>query len=115
MLDQAFCETLEYKLCDAFENSDDENLKGFWCDGVLLSEDNQYYTQKFVNDNRHVKMKAFVGKDGQKVYGLTLFFGSKALSRYARNLDMTDCIPATDYIEWFKIDVEKKEIEVSLE
>ena len=69
MLDQNFCETLEYKLCEVFENIGGENLKGFWCDGVLLSEPEKYYSQKFVNDNRRVKMQAFVGKDGQTKYG----------------------------------------------
>ena len=90
MLDQNFCETLEYKLCDAFENLENENLKVFWCDGILLSEDDKYYSQKFVNENRQVKMQAFVGKDGQTLYSLTLKFGNEALSRYARNLNIIE-------------------------
>ena len=115
MLDNIFCETLEHKLCDAFEIVDGENLKGFWCDGVLLSEDAKYYSQKFVNDTRQVKMQAFIGKDGQKVYSLTLKFGNKALSRYARNLNMVECIPQTDFDNWLKIDILKKEIEIQLD
>ena len=115
MLDRHFCEALEYKLCEALENFDDENLKGFWCDGVLMSESDNYYSQKFVNDNRQVKMQAFVGKDGQTAYGLTLKFGNKALSRYARNLDIVECIPQTNVENWFKIDTAKKEIEVQLD
>jgi hypothetical protein len=60
-------------------------------------------------------MKAYVGKDGQTVYSLTLKFGSKALSRYARNLDIVECIPQTDFENWFKIDITKKEIEIQLD
>jgi hypothetical protein len=115
MLDPSFCEILEYKLCDVLSELDNANLKGFWCDGVILSEDDQHYSQKYVNDNRQVKMKAFIGKDGQTIYNLNLMFGSKSLSRYARNLDIIECIPKADYESWFKIDIAKKEIEVCLE
>jgi hypothetical protein len=37
MLDQDFCTCLEYEICKALENSELEELKGGWCDGVLLS------------------------------------------------------------------------------
>jgi hypothetical protein len=115
MLDQDFCETLEYKISEALENISDEKVKGFWCDGVLLSEPDKYYSQKFINDNRQVKMKAYVGKDGQGNYGLTLKFGSNALSRYARNLDVAECIPKSDFEKWFSIDTSKQEIEIQLD
>lgn len=115
MLDQDFCETLEYKISEALENISDEKAKGFWCDGVLLSEPDNYYSQKFINDNRQAKMKAYIGKDGQGVYSLTLKLGSKALSRYARNLDIAECIPQTDFAKWFGIDTSKQEIEIQLD
>ena len=115
MTDQDFCEELEYRICDALENINDEKIKGFWCDGVLLSEPDNYYSQKFVNDNRQVKMQAYVDKDGQTVYSLILKFGTKALSRFARNLTIVECIPQTDFENWFKIDTSKKEIDVQLD
>lgn len=115
MLDQDFCETLEYKICEALENISDEKVKGFWCDGVLLSEPDSYYSQKFINDNRQTKLKAYVGKDGQGVYSLKLQFGKKALSRYARNLDIAECIPQTDFDNWFNIDTSKQELEIQLD
>jgi hypothetical protein len=115
MLDQNFCETLEYKISEALENIDDENVKGFWCDGVFLSEPDNYYSQKFINDNRHVKMKAYVGKDGQSAYGLTLKFGNKAFSKYARNLNIIECIPQGEFEKWFRIDTSKQEIEIQLD
>ncbi|PVD49336.1 hypothetical protein DC498_25555 [Terrimonas sp.] len=114
MLDQDFCETLEYKICEALESIRDEKVKGFWCDGILLSEPDNYYSQKFINDNRQTKLKAYVGKDGQGVYSLTLKFGNKALSRYTRNLDIAECIPQTDFDKWFSIDIIKQEIEIQL-
>ena len=115
MLDQDFCEMLEYKICEVLENIRNEKVNGFWCDGVLLSEPDSYYSQKFINDNRRAKLKAYVGKDGQGIYSLTLNFGNKSLSRYARNLDIAECIPHTDFDKWFSIDTSKQEIEIQLD
>jgi hypothetical protein len=78
MLNQDFCVFLEYEICKAFEHSDNDQIKGFWCDGVLLNQPNYTYSQKFVNDNRQVKLKAFIGKGGQTEYELILRFGKKA-------------------------------------
>lgn len=114
MLDKYFCEALENRICDALKNIDNEEVKGFWCDGVLLTEPDNYYSKKLINDNRQVKIKAYVGKDGQSDYSLTLKFGNKSLSRYARSLDLVECIPQRDFKTWFKIDTSKKEIEVQL-
>lgn len=115
MLDQDFCEILEYKISLALENLGDEKVKGFWCDGVLLSEPDKYYSQKFINENRQVKMRAYIGKDGQGDYSLTLKFGNKALSKSARNLDISECIPQSDFEKWFNIDTSKQEIEIQLD
>ena len=115
MLDQDFCEFLEYELCKAFEHSDNEQIKGFWCDGVLLDQPDSYYSQKFVNSNRQVILKAFIGKDGQTEYELTMKFGNKALSRYARNLDIKECVPNQDKHNWFNIETKRNKIEIQLD
>ena len=112
MLDQGFCEYLEYEICKAFELSENELIKGFWCDGVLL---NQTYSQKVINDNRQIVLKAFIGKEGQTEYELTLKFGNKALSRFARNLDIKECVPNSDKLNWFTIDTKRNKIEIQLD
>jgi hypothetical protein len=38
MIDQDVCEFLAYVICKAFENSDNDDIKGFWCDGVLINQ-----------------------------------------------------------------------------
>lgn len=115
MLDQDFCEFLEYEICKAFEHSNDEQIKGFWCDGVLLSQPSNTYSQKSVNDNRQITLKAYIGKDGQTEYELTLKFGNKALCRFARNLDIKECVPNTDIRNWFNIDIKQNKIEIQLD
>lgn len=115
MLDQDFCEFLEYEICKAIEFSDNDQIKGFWCDGILLNQPDSFYSQKFVNDNRQVILKAFIGKDGQTEYELILKFGNKALSRFARNLDIKECVPNPDKQNWFDIDTKLNKIEIQLD
>lgn len=112
MIDQEFCIFLEYEICKAFQLSDNEQVKGFWCDGVLLPFFENYYSQKFVNDNRKITMTAFTGKTGQDEYELTLNFGKKALSRYARGLAISDCIPDFKKPHSFDIDTTKKKLTI---
>ena len=114
-LDSDFCVHLEYIICEAFELSDNKEVKGFWCDGVSLSKPDKYYSQKFINDNRQTFLKAFIGKDGQTEYELTLKFGRKSLSRYARNLDIKECIPNIEKTDWFIIDTKLKKMAIQLD
>lgn len=114
-MDRAFCDFLEYEICRAFENSGSEEIKGFWCDGVLLSEPEVYYSAKFINDNRQTVLKAFIGNDGQTEYTLILKFGNDALSRYARNLDMKECTSFANKKAGWSIDIKDKKIEIQLD
>ena len=115
MLTQGFCDGLEYKIGEAFENSNDERVKGFWCDGVLLPQYEDEYSKKTVNDKRRIITTAYIGKKGQERYELTIYFGKKALSRYARGLDVFECLPDPANDNWFEIDIDKKTIAIQLE
>ncbi len=46
MLDQEFYQFLEHEICKAFENSSNAETKGFWCDGVIPSQSEMYYSKK---------------------------------------------------------------------
>lgn len=115
MIDQDFCDFLEYKICSAFELSDNDQIKGFWCDGVVLDQADSYYSQKWVNDKRYVILKAFIGKGGQTAYELTLKFGNKALSRFAKNLDLKECVPNLENNRRFVIDNQLNKMEIHLD
>lgn len=114
MLDRDFCDFLEYKISEALRKSRNESIIGFWCDGVLLPVTEDSYSKQSVNNKRQVLLKAFIRKDGQSEYELILSFGNKALSRYARDLDIKECIPDVDELRWFYLDVSKKRIEIQL-
>ena len=114
MLDDDFCNFLEYQLTLGFDHSDDESLRGFWCDGVVLPSNENEYSKKSVNDNRQVVAMAYMGKTEQEEYQLVIKFGVKALSRYARDLDIKDTIPDPEEKDWYKIDIDNKQIEIQL-
>jgi hypothetical protein len=114
MLDRDFCDFLEYRISEALRELPHESTIGFWCDGILLPVTENSYSEQSVNNNRQVLLKAFIGKDGQSAYELILKFGNKALSRYARHLDIKECIPDVQELNWFYIDVSKRRIEIKL-
>lgn len=114
MLDQDFCTTLEYKLSEAFSNSTDQAIRSFWCDGILSPSSEYEISKKHVNDTREIVMTAFIGLDGQGQHKLTLKFGRKALSRYARDLDIKECIPDVTDEKWYEVDTTKKTIAIYL-
>lgn len=114
MIDQDFCDFLEYKISEVLTVLNKIETKGFWCDGVCLNNDLTFYSQKYINDKKQTNLKAFVGEDGQSEYKLTLKFGNKALSKYVRNLEIKSSIPTSIESRWFKIDTESKEIEIQL-
>ena len=115
MLDNKFCGFLEHEISKAFAKSNNDEVKGFWCDGILLPTFENEYSKKFVNDNRKIVMIAFVGLSGQEKYELTLKFGNKALSRYARDLDIIECVPNSENYDWFDIDIERQTILIQLD
>lgn len=114
MLDQNFCLALEYHFTRALSEAGQGDFKYFWCDGILLPLNEDEYSLKSVNDTRMVRLKAFLGQDGQDEYNLYLKFGNKSLSRYSRGLSVEVCMPPTKKTDWYTIDVAKKEIIIYL-
>lgn len=89
-------------------------MRSLWCDGILLPNDENDYSMKAINDKREVQVKAFIGKNGQGEYSMLIKFGRKSLSKYARDLDITDCVPKADENDWYEIDTEKNKIIIQL-
>ncbi len=109
-----FCAELEYHLTWTFNQSDDKNLRGFWCDGVLMPTNDLQLTKKNVNDKRKIVTKAFLGYDGQDEYDMTINFGQYSLRRYAKGTDLSDCLPNEETMDWVSLDMKSKTIELQL-
>lgn len=115
MLDQNFCDFLEYYISRACANSTNEQLKHFWCDGVMLPNDKNEFSEKFINNKRKIVMTAFIGMTGQDKYELTIKFGKKAVSKYARGLEISECVPNPESNDGFDINIEKRKVMIQLE
>ena len=112
---EEFCNLLMFRLGHEFANSNDTELKWFWCDGVSWFPSHNQLTKKQVNDSQKIITEAWIGKDGQSVYQATIHFGRKALSNYAKDKSLIDCIPELESeSEWIEIDIENKKVGIKL-
>jgi hypothetical protein len=115
MLDQDFCEFLEYRITKALKETANEDVRGFWCDGVLLpTNERGHLALQHVKHHRKIVFKAFIGKDGQSEYELVVKIGNDALNRYTHNEDLKVCVPDIEDLSWFEIDTEKRRVWIQL-
>lgn len=89
-------------------------MNGFWCDGIAMPFIDRQLYPKHVNDTRKIITSAWLGTDGQEKYKMTIRFGPKALSRYARGLDLKVCIPPETSTNWIILNLEEKTITLQL-
>jgi len=108
-----FCAVLEYRL--DFSQLENENIKSFWCDGIdHLPIDIKSLSIGNLKMKAFIKTKAWIGRDGQDKYEMTIHFGPAALSNYIERKDLHECIPEAATDEWINIDPERKQIEITL-
>jgi hypothetical protein len=113
MIDQDFYSHLEYKLTKAFPLIDNDLTISFWCDGILPVSEEEI--SSIGNEGKNeLKTTAFIGKDGQENYEITILFGPKALNNYSRGRDLKDCIPDILNDNWIDVNVIDKRISVRL-
>lgn len=108
-----FCTALEHSL--DFSQFENENIKSLWCDGIdHLPIDIKSLSIGNLKQKPFIITKAWIGKDGQDHYEMTIHFGSEALSNYINRKGLQECIPEAASEEWIKIDPEQKQIEIKL-
>ena len=115
-----FCEYLEYHLCRTFRNVESEELRDFWCDGVLEAPfyntdvNKKYLSIENVLKTREIVTTAWMGESGQDQYEMCLKLGSKSLNNYNLGLSLIDCLPEDKSMKWITLDIENKKIELRL-
>ena len=105
-----FCDQLEMEINKQLPFSNDRQISNYWCDGV----EHKYFSKKYINENRSLKTRMWIGLNGQSEYQATIKLGKYALRRYARGTDMSDCIPTANIDEWLQIDEDRMTIETKL-
>ncbi|MDD3050263.1 MAG: hypothetical protein PHR06_03880 [Candidatus Cloacimonetes bacterium] len=110
-----FCTYLEYHLGKVFRLSDRDDLKGFWCDGIspIPVPDSQLLKER-VNDTGKIVTKAWIGKNGQDEYEMTIIFCKQSLDKYTKGYDLTGCIPSEENHDWYEIDTMNRTIKIFL-
>lgn len=117
---RVFCRTLEYRLCYKFKESNDINVKRFWCDGIyalplVCEEDNaRYLSIKEVSKRKYIETSARLGLSGQDTYQMKIILGMKAQKAYETDSEMLDCISNKALSKWLEIDTAQKTIVVKL-
>ena len=108
-----FCDNLEFKL--DFDNLDKEEVKGFWCDGINhIPNDIKSLLKANLVNKKELKTNAWIGKDGQGEYKMTIKFGNQSIEKYKQNQSLVNCIPTDNFQNWINIIPEKNEIEITL-
>lgn len=105
-----FCEQLEIEINKLLPLSSNQAIKHYRCGGI----EHCHYSKKYVNDNRKIGTRMWIGKEGQEEYRAIIVLGKYALRRYGRGTDMSDCIPENDIDEWMQINEEERRIQIML-
>jgi len=106
-----FCVKLEGHLSRTFENSPDDDISQFWCDGVAMAEQK---TMKSLTETRTMSTTAWIGIDGQCKYEMVVKLGDCSLEKLRNGLSLGECLPSENSSDWITIDIEKKTIQIQL-
>lgn len=114
MLNQEFCNYLEFQISKALSASTDPHKRWLWCDGVLMPNLTEAYSPKQVNNTKQIVTQAWFGQSGQELYGLVIKLGKKSIRYYLRDNDMQTCVPSIYTDDWIRIDDENRTLTVEL-
>ncbi len=115
MIDEQFCTLLEIAIMQGLPGFSNKEIQDIVPDGIINLYDptDVNFSKKFVNDNRYIILRIWTLAPDIE-YKLILLLGNKALSRYARGLDLLSCIPDEINENNMRIDIGRVEIVVVL-
>jgi hypothetical protein len=113
MIDEFFCDHLEYTLTRAFKYWEGVEVVSFWCDGVVPPDlSGEELKEKLLTDEEIV-LDAFIGSSGQDRYKILLKLGQRAISQVNQSNELVSCIPDISESFW-AIDTRKRIVTVAL-
>ncbi|MFC6998462.1 hypothetical protein [Rufibacter roseus] len=109
-MDENFCSALEYRLSRLFRKSDKKEIRSLWCDGIspaIEPGDNPIKSKR-------IQTKAWIGKDGQEEYSMTILLGYEAIGQNLNGENMIEAIPEGEGDVWIDINTDSRKITVQL-
>jgi hypothetical protein len=110
-----FCTQLEYHLSRAFTNSLNKEFKWLWCDGIKVPFMEDQLLKQHIIEKQKLVTEAWIGTSGQDIYTMTIKFGQCSTEKCRQGLSLNDCLPDDRSLNWVKLDLDKKEIELQLD
>ncbi len=107
-----FRDALEYWLCEMFRRIGEEELKGFWCDGVLHPALDTVLKPEEILKNRRIETVAFVGKTRQEQYDIVINLGRNSLKCYIEGRDLVEYLPSLECDDCLNVNINKHLIEI---
>jgi hypothetical protein len=108
-----FCKTLEYHLSQTFRNTQDKRLRYFWCDGVRTPEASWQNWERF-DETSEIITGAWFGENGQDEYEMIIRLGSVSFARCLKGLDLEECLPDDQTLDWIILDEQNRKIVLQL-
>jgi len=109
-----FRSLLEFHLCDAFGDLQDNILKYFWCDGISEPAINEQFRSRNITSIKQIITKAWIGPDGNGRYDMIIKLGRCSRRRALRGLNLKECLPDGEFEDWVEIDTENCLITIQL-
>ncbi|MCB9055593.1 MAG: hypothetical protein H6549_06980 [Chitinophagales bacterium] len=118
MIDNHFCEILEYRISESLSNSENIEMRRCWCDGIEIPdieddlsivERNSILTQAWIDEGR-IKGKS----RGQFKYDIVIWLGEKSIKNYKNRLSIDECIPEGIDDSWISLNIKERKIEIQL-
>jgi hypothetical protein len=112
-IDSDFLLKLEFHLSKSLKDFLDDNVKCFWCDGLLIEE--KIDTALTIEVEKRITAKAWIGSDGQDIYKMFITLGQNPFKSYLDKKDLDYYLPENNVSNWLSIQPKDKTLEVRLD
>ncbi len=114
VLDPDFCTALEYAITRAFHHSNRDELKGFWCDGVVLWAPSSELEIRRFEENGEIQGIAWLGKQEGEQYEITIRTSNGSKRAFRLGGDIKQYIPEAEADEWIYLHQKARRIIVRM-
>jgi hypothetical protein len=108
-----FCQLLEYHLSAALKNASTNKFEHIWCDGIEVPE---AWNQPPIDlkESKQIITGAWLGLTGQDKYQMIIKLGEISLDRCSSGININDCLPDGQSLDWIDIDLLNRRIVLQL-